>query len=357
VATATVLAAASGCGPSGDLEASEQAESQTTGDEAAVGEASGRERAEDGESTTTDASAEVADAPASEGAVDPASPDAGTASGSDASASGGAAAPVATAPPTAAGTPLVTPQILLLIANLEEELRSLERFRGMLARVRTEAALSRDPTIPPRACVSGLRDEIVAAVREGDTTISSDVRDYRGYLDDLCGRYERWVEPNEVLRTRLASFLEHIDRIEGWMQDILRCIDPGPYDHRCENAYGPPTGNGAEEARRVRRVLDELRALLEGVPDDRRFPCNDPVFDRIDRMRWTLSVARAQMPGLSTTARNLCETIGVRPEDLRTLVTRITDEVARDEAMVNQMSTSRRGSLRQMRATYGLPVE
>jgi len=262
-------------------------------------------------------------------------------------------------PPASAGaataTALPSPQILLTIQNLEDDVAALEGFRPLLERVRGEVTLPADGT-PPAACTSGLRDELAAVIRQGTTVIASNARGFRSQLDDLCGRFERWHEPREGQQTRMRSYVTHLDRVDEWMRDIRRCIAPGPYDRRCENAYGSQRPGDAEEARQAMRTVGEVRRALEGVPERRRFPCRSPLWERIARTRWTMTVARAQIPGLATRARSICDSLGVDEEELTRLVERTREGVDRAAASVTQLSTSRRSSLIQMRATFGLPA-
>jgi len=70
----------------------------------------------------------------------------------------------------------------------------------------------------------------------------------------------------------MRRYAAHLDRIDEWMRDIQRCFDPGPYDRRCENAYGSPEPGDAEQAREAMRTVGEVRRALEGVPERRRAP-------------------------------------------------------------------------------------
>jgi hypothetical protein len=191
-------------------------------------------------------------------------------------------------------------------------------------------------------------------IREGYNETSS-LSAYRGLLDELCDGFERWDHPNEAVAGRIQRLHNTIDRVEGWMKDIRTCIDPGPYDGRCENAYGPAAGRDARDALEALRVLDEISGVLDGVPDRRRFPCRHPIWARVEGRRWTQRVARAQMPGLPREARNLCEHIGVDEAELTELVTRIHDQVDRDDAQAAQNESRSRGTLAQLRTQYALP--
>jgi hypothetical protein len=248
-----------------------------------------------------------------------------------------------------------TPQILITIQNLEEDVTALEGFRPLLERIRREVTLPADGA-PPSACASGLRDEIAAVIRQGTTVIASDARGFRGQLDDLCRRFERWSEPGAGQQNRMRRYVAHLDRIDEWMRDIRRCIDPGPYDGRCENAYGSQEPGDAEQARRAMRTVTEVRGILEGVPERRPFPCRSPLWDRIEQSRWTMTVARAQIPGLATQARSICESLGVEQEALERVVQRTRESVDRAIASEAHLATIRRTSLAQMRATFGIPA-
>jgi hypothetical protein len=98
-----------------------------------------------------------------------------------------------------------------------------------------------------------------------------------------------------------------------------------------------------------------VRAVVDGVPDRRRFPCRHPIWARIEARSWTQRVARAQMPGIPREARQLCEHIGVDEEELGELVQRIRDNVDRDDASAAQRQMQSTTRLTQLRAQYALP--
>jgi hypothetical protein len=245
------------------------------------------------------------------------------------------------------------PQILVSIAHLEEDLAEIEAFRPLLARVHAEVELTADE--PPRACRSGVIDELAGVVRRGAQLVSSDAGSLRRDLEDLCERFERWRAPDEGRRNRIRGYVTRLDRIDEWMRDIQRCVHPGPYDFRCENAYGPQEPGDAEQARAAMAVVAEVRRALGGVPDRRRFPCRSTVWDRVENRTWTLSVARAQIPGLARQARSICESLGVDVPTLTEKVQRIRDRVDRADASMVQLGNSRRSSVLQLRTTFGLP--
>jgi hypothetical protein len=220
----------------------------------------------------------------------------------------------------------------------------------LLATIRQDVALPPGGGTPA-VCTGSAREDVASMIREGYNETSG-IRGYRNLLDQLCDGFERWDTPDEALRGRIQRFHNTIERIENWMKDIRTCIDPGPYDGRCENAYGPAGGRDAREAL---RVLDEIRGVVDGVPERRRFPCRHPIWARVEAHQWTQRVARAQMPNLPREARNLCDHIGVDEAELTQLVSRIRDEIDRDDANAAQAQTRSQSTLDQLRAQYALP--
>jgi hypothetical protein len=245
------------------------------------------------------------------------------------------------------------PHVLVSVQTLTDTLSVLTRYRRLLTTIRRDVALPPNGGTPA-VCTSATREDVASMIREGLNEASGLVA-YRGLLDQLCDGFERWDHPDEAIQGRIQRFHVTIDRIEGWMKDIRTCIDPGPYDGRCENAFGPAGGRDARDALEVLRVLDEIRALVDGVPDRRRFPCRHPMWARLEARQWTQRVARAQMPGLPREARSLCDHIGVDETELTQLVSRIRDQVDGDVAQAAQAETRSQTTLDQLRAQYNLP--
>ena len=189
-------------------------------------------------------------------------------------------------------------------------------------------------------------------VRRGTGPVGFSLSSVRDDIDDLCARFERWQSPDEQWQIRIGSFFTRLDRVDEWMTDILRCVDPGPYDFRCENAYGAHEPGDADQARAAQAVVREIRATLDGVPQVHPFPCYAPIWRRVAATTWTMSVARAQIPSLATAAGALCESMGVEASDLNEKVRDIRDRVDRSNATLVQLMGSREDTLLRLRATY-----
>ncbi|MFT5356773.1 MAG: hypothetical protein ACI9KE_003999 [Polyangiales bacterium] len=251
------------------------------------------------------------------------------------------AAPAPTGPP-------VSPQVLVLIAQMEEDVEAINTVRPFLMRIRTETTLPSEGA--PPACRSDLRERIAEMIRRGMGAAASSLGSLRDSVDDLCARFERWETPDERQRSRIARYRATLERIDGWMTDIHRCVDPGPYDFRCENAYGAQAPGDAEQAEAAMSLVREVRGVLVGVPQEHPFPCYSPLWRRVEATTWTQVVARAQIPGLATSAHSLCESIGVDIDDLNAQVQVIRDRLDGANASLIQLSESRQDILLRMRA-------
>ncbi|RLB52481.1 MAG: hypothetical protein DRJ42_14790 [Deltaproteobacteria bacterium] len=277
-------------------------------------------------------------------------------------AAGGEEPPAAAAPvalPGASASPGQAPQhappsayALLTIQNFNEQLSAIARYRRLLGTIRTEVEVPANLQTAPPVCSSGVREEVAGLVREGHPS-TSQIRSYRAPLDELCDSFEQWNIPDDTLSGRIQGFSSRLTRIENWMKDIRTCLDPGPYDHRCENAYGPRGGTDARDALAALAIVDEARTVLERAPGG-RFPCHDPLWARIEARRWTQRVARAQMPHVPREVQRICERIGVDAATLRERVRDIRDRTNVDEANAAQRASSVQRSLDQQRRIYGL---
>ncbi|MBW2463851.1 MAG: hypothetical protein JRH11_19530 [Deltaproteobacteria bacterium] len=291
-------------------------------------------------------------------AASPAPPEEAT----TASAAGGEEPPTPAAPgalPGASASPVQAPQhvpppayALLNIQNFIEELSAIARYRRLLGTIRTEVEVPRNLQTAPPVCSSGAREEVAELVREG-LPGTSRIRGYPAPLDELCDSFEQWSVPDDATSGRIRGFSTRLTRIENWMKDIRTCLDPGPYDHRCENAYGPRGGTDARDALAALAIVDEARTVLQRAPGG-RFPCHDPLWARIEARRWTQRVARAQMPHVPREATRICERIGVEAATLRERVRDIRDRTNVDEANAAQRAGSVQRRLDQQRRTYGL---
>lgn len=248
----------------------------------------------------------------------------------------------------AAMRPQLTDAVRRSIVSMQADVESLEALQPLLPRIR--AGIEGNP---PGACSGDLRERLRAIVRQGGTA-DSNARYYKGKLDDLCERFERQAEPDEALRNRIRRFVAHVDRIENWMNEISACVDPGPYDGRCRNAYGERRNDTLEQTRRAMRVVRNVRRVLGNDPPNRPFPCSNAIWRRLEESRWTLRTAQAQIPSLAQGAKRLCDSIGVEPSELAALRTQVNQRLEQDIARTREYIEQRRRSLAQMRQVYGL---
>ena len=250
--------------------------------------------------------------------------------------------------PTAAPRPAITPAVVESMMRLKEEAEAYEAFGPLVLRIQRGARLRghRRPSI----CESRAHEELRALVRAGSQVVQSDAGSLLRDLEKLCEPFERWSEPNESLRLRLTGFTSHLQRIEGWLTEITRCVDPGPYDYRCENAYGPRDSETMTQAMRALRMLQDVQRIVARAE---RFPCYSPIWARLATSRWSLRVAEAQLPPLASTANNLCSSIGISEEKLNEAHVRLRDRTESIAARLQTLVTSRRQGLEQLRSIYG----
>ena len=251
--------------------------------------------------------------------------------------------------------PQATPQVLGMIARLEEDLEAYDEMNALLQPF-VEGARLPDDGAPPPICGTDTLERLRTIVRSGATT-RSDASTLRRALEELCEPWERWREPDEGLRSRMRRLNAQVDRIEGWMRQIQQCIDPGPYDFPCRNTFGEQEDGDLAQTRVTLRRLAEVRRVLRGVPERRPFPCGHAIWARLAAESWNESVSQAQMPGLARSAERLCEDgFGFDREELGRDVQRLRERVEQLRARYAQQRARTDRSLRQMRATYGLPA-
>lgn len=264
-----------------------------------------------------------------------------------------AAMPGAT--PNAAAIPgrmPANPAILEQVVRLRDDLELNRRLEPLLVETERTARIPRDGSTPA-VCRGDLRERLQALVREGAAANASHASSLRGKLDDLCERFARWERPTEVVENRVRSFVAQVNRVEGFLNDIVRCYEPGPYDGRCRNAYSPPTEDGLAQARAALREVAAVKRVIRGVPE-RPFPCRDAIWERLVATRWTLRTAEAQIPGLGSAAASVCETIGVLPRDVERAHRELSDTVERIRAQAAQTARTTQTALDNLRTMYGL---
>lgn len=255
-------------------------------------------------------------------------------------------------PSAANGRQAPNPAVLEQVVRLRDDLELNRRLEPLLVETERTARLPRDGSTPA-VCRGDLRERLQALVREGAAANASHASSLRGKLDELCERFARWERPTEVVDTRVRSFVAQVNRVEGFLNDIVRCYEPGPYDGRCRNAYSAPTEDGLSQARAALREVAAVKRVIRGVPE-RPFPCRDAIWERLVGTRWTLRTAEAQIPSLGSAAVAVCETIGVLPRDVERAHRELSDTVERIRAQAAQTARTTQAALESLRATYGL---
>ena len=257
--------------------------------------------------------------------------------------------------PSAAAIPgrhTPNPAILEQVVRLRDDLELNRRLEPLLVETERTARLPRDGSTPA-VCRGDLRERLQSLVREGAAANASHASSLRGKLDELCERFARWERPTEVVDNRVRSFVAQVNRVEGFLNDIVRCYEPGPYDGRCRNAYGAPTEDGLAQARAALREVAAVKRVIRGVPE-RPFPCRDAIWERLVGTRWTLRTAEAQIPSLGSAAVSVCETIGVLPRDVERAHRELSDTVERIRAQAAQTARTTQTALDNLRTMYGL---
>lgn len=257
--------------------------------------------------------------------------------------------PPATAPPPLAAPP---PAVLEHVARLRGELEMLDSLIALIDEVARTARPRRDANAPA-ACRSDVRERLRALVRDGVLHAGSQAQNIRGNLDDICDRFDRWERPTEALERRIRGFVAQVERAQGYLNDVIRCHEPGPYDGRCQSTFGPPTPDGVAQARAALREVAAAERAIRGLPE-RPFPCRELLWGRLVATRWTLRVAEAQIPSLGRAALEACESIGVRPSDLAAAHRELDELLERVRAEVGQTRRSTEATLQQLRRFDGL---
>lgn len=246
--------------------------------------------------------------------------------------------------------PQLTPQVVESILRLKEEVESLEAFRPMVIRIQRGSVVRNHRK--PAICDSDTRRELRTLVRSGAQLVQGYAGSLQRKLNELCEPFEHWENPPENVQLMLTEFDSLIQRIEGWLTEIIACVQPGPYSSSCRNAYGTKTPQTLPDARRAMGELNRVKALMRRHRN-RPFPCHDRIWARLARTQWSLRTAEAQIPGLAQGANRVCERIGVVGEDLQEAQDDIRDETERLVASIAQYLTSRRQALSQLRNVYG----
>ncbi|MCA9617315.1 MAG: hypothetical protein KC586_31350, partial [Myxococcales bacterium] len=260
--------------------------------------------------------------------------------------------PAAALVPTPPPNPSANPAVLEQVVRLRDELEQLDRITPLLDEAergtRTGRALR-----TPAACTSDLRERLQAMVRQGMSMASSHAGTLRQKLDALCERFERWERPSEHVENRTRSFLSTVDRAERYLNEVVACYTPGPYDGRCRNAYGDTLPDGLRQARAALREIEAVRRVIRHVPG-RPFPCRDAIWQRLIASRWSLRTAEAQITGIGRAALGVCETIGLGDEDLARVHREIDDHLERTRAQLAQTRATTRTTLDNLRRLYRL---
>ncbi|MBO6939295.1 MAG: hypothetical protein JJ863_30270 [Deltaproteobacteria bacterium] len=245
--------------------------------------------------------------------------------------------------------PQLTPQVVESILRLKEEVESLEAFRPIVIRIQRGSVI-RNRRKPP-ICESNTREELRTLVRSGAQLVQGYARSLASDLTELCEPFETWESPPENIQLMFTEFNSRLERIDGWLTEIIACVQPGPYSASCRNAYGSKTPQTLPDARRAMGELNRVRAVMRRSRS--RFPCHDAIWARLATTQWTLRTAQAQIPALSNQVHRICDRIGLTDEDLEKAQNDIRDETERLVASIAQYLTSRRQALSQLRTVYG----
>ncbi len=218
----------------------------------------------------------------------------------------------------AAGSAQANVQLTMQIQTQERDAGDMRAFLDVLTKVRggsEGAAEGRSP----RACGDrGLRAKIHDVGLSGNS-VASQANNLEGKVNDLCGRFERWSQPNDVGRQSLGNFFRHLKQIETWMNDEMRCarITDAAERRRCENNYGEGHAEKEVADRDGLRHVAELRRELGGVEEARRpFPCFSQTWTRLAALQFPASMAKNWVPTLAQQADRVCGALGVDREHL-----------------------------------------
>ena len=253
--------------------------------------------------------------------------------------------------PSVASTyvPELTPQILDSIRLMKGEMEGAQAVRPLLVRV--GRGVGGPPDQAPPICATPIERELRTLVRSNS---SGAVRGYARSLGHslrvLCEPYARWAEPDEALELQILRFDASLTRIEGWLQQVIRCVDPGPYDGTCRNTFGQQIPEALSDARRGLREVSRVRSVLARSD---RFPCYDGVWDRIKATEWTLRTAEADIPSLGDEAQRLCDRMGVFGERSLERRERLREFSEQAIAQTAQLIESYQRGLTQQRSIWG----
>lgn len=237
------------------------------------------------------------------------------------------------------------------IKQQERELVELNAYRDIVQKLRAASTPPTQNTTPPLCKKIGpTRAQLTELVRGSNSLVNSLSRNVLDGVNDLCGPYELWAQPDERIKGQIGRLFANIDRIDNWMTEILACINPGPYDYPCQNAYGPLEPGDEAQCRKTQRILKQVRQELRGVKNgQRRFPCGAPLWQKLQQQQWNESVSRAQMPGLGRSAERVCEAIGLDQEGLAKAQENFTRRLDSSESSASAHIRSREETLSQLR--------
>ncbi|MDH5492229.1 MAG: hypothetical protein OEY14_09770, partial [Myxococcales bacterium] len=191
---------------------------------------------------------------------------------------------------------------------------ALQGLRGLVERIqrqsRIELSLER-----PRIC--GEADPTRVALGElrlrGHPAVQGFARSLLGQLENFCRPFLDWEDPRERQIAQMTRLQGRLVRVRTWLREVARCLDPGPYDRRCENAYGRRAPEAEAEVERAERRVEQIERSLQGAPETARFPCGDPLWSELAESSWGISMLRAQIPSIGRAALNVCRSIGLEP--------------------------------------------
>ena len=255
---------------------------------------------------------------------------------------------------TAAATAFANARVREVVAQAELRIRVTDEVLAILVAVRAGTIDAPVPSAPP-TCASRADLERMQIIAVSGADLAWDAPAVVRTVEDLCTRLERWRVPDDRSRPAIASYLQRLTRIEGWMREIRACVGSTGRDAaRCENAYGRTQNAEAAEARTVEALIVAHRAELHGVGNEARpFPCTTPTLARIESMTFTGSVARVQMRSLARDAEHVCDTIGVSERELRGALRNLRARLDQTESSLRAQRRVQQNSIESFRAQLG----
>ncbi len=241
-----------------------------------------------------------------------------------------------------------------VLTRAELRIQEIDEVLAALALVRAGTVEAPTPSALP-LCADGAAVERVGMLAASGSQLNWDAAGLARTVEELCGRLQRWHAPDERSRPVIASYVQKVNHIEGWMRDIRGCVGASGRDAaRCDNAYGRTQDAEAAEARVIEALMVAHHREIDGVDTGARpFLCTTPTLTRIEGMTFVGSVARAQLPSLVRDAENVCTVIGVSDRALREALSALRSRLDQTEATVRSQRRAQRDLLESLHAQLG----